>query len=265
MTPTGLALPSIERFVQAQHDPQSILDLSEGTEHAKWFPGMQLNIALSCFSGRDPNALALIWSDESEQLHQMTLGELEVQSHQVAWSLRQAGFHPGDAIAVDMPMTSESVVVYLGCVLAGCIVVSIADSFAPNEIQTRLEISKAKGIFTQDVIVRGGKSLPLYERVLEAQAPRAIVLPAGDTLAVPLREGDLVWSEFLSGQEEAPIRCLFFPPRLPPTSCFPLGRPGRPRPSAGPTSPQSKPLQMDGHTMTSKPGTWSRGQPTWVG
>ena len=30
----------------------------------------------------------------------------------------------------------------------------------------------------QDVILRGGKALPLYARVVEAGVPRAIVLPA---------------------------------------------------------------------------------------
>ena len=36
-----------------------------------------------------------------------------------------------------MPMTAESVKAYLGVVLAGCVVVSIADSFSAAQIQTR--------------------------------------------------------------------------------------------------------------------------------
>ena len=55
----------------------------------------------------------------------------------------------GTAIAIDLPMTSMSVVVYFGIVLAGCAVVSIADSFAPPEVAMRLAISKAQAIFTQ--------------------------------------------------------------------------------------------------------------------
>ena len=60
----------------------------------------------------------------------------------------------GDAIAIDMPMTVESVVTYLGVVLAGCAVVSIADSFVASEIASRLCISQAKAIFTQVRYVR---------------------------------------------------------------------------------------------------------------
>jgi acyl-coenzyme A synthetase/AMP-(fatty) acid ligase len=40
----------------------------------------------------------------------------------------------------------------LAIILAGFVVVSIADSFAAKEIATRLRVSKAKGIFTQVII-----------------------------------------------------------------------------------------------------------------
>ena len=68
---------------------------------------------------------------------------------QVATALDVHGFSKGDAIAVNMPMTIWAVIIYLGIVLSGRVVVSIADSFAASEIKTRLTISKAKGIFTQ--------------------------------------------------------------------------------------------------------------------
>lgn len=58
-------------------------------------------------------------------------------------------FSKGDAIAIDMPMTVTAVVIYLAIVLAGFVVVSIADSFAAQEIAVRLRVSNAKAIFTQ--------------------------------------------------------------------------------------------------------------------
>lgn len=48
-----------------------------------------------------------------------------------------------------MPMNYKSVVIYLAIILAGYVIVSIADSFAAREISTRLKISSAKLIFTQ--------------------------------------------------------------------------------------------------------------------
>ncbi|KAF5838049.1 hypothetical protein DUNSADRAFT_3483 [Dunaliella salina] len=113
----------------------------------------------------------------------------------------------GDAVALILPMTPWAVACYLGVILAGCVVVSIADSFASEEVATRLRIAKACLVITQDVLVRGGKHLPLYSRVVVgAGAPAALVLPcqawvlpstpASPTL-VPLRGGDLTWEAFL--------------------------------------------------------------------
>ena len=60
-----------------------------------------------------------------------------------------AMFSKGDAIAIDMPMTVNAVIIYLAIILSGLVVVSIADSFAGKEIATRLRVSKAKAVFTQ--------------------------------------------------------------------------------------------------------------------
>lgn len=56
-------------------------------------------------------------------------------------------FQKGDRIAIDMPMTCNAVIIYLAIVLGGFVVVSIAYSFAPQEIGTRMGVSKAKAIF----------------------------------------------------------------------------------------------------------------------
>jgi acyl-coenzyme A synthetase/AMP-(fatty) acid ligase len=69
----------------------------------------------------------------------------------VANALDALDLPKGSAIAIDMPMNVNAVVIYLATVLAGYVVVSIADSFAAPAISTRLKISEAKAIFTQVV------------------------------------------------------------------------------------------------------------------
>ena len=68
-------------------------------------------------------------------------------------------------------------------------VVSIADSFASAAIEVRLTISDAKAVFTQDVIARGAKKIPLYDRVVKAKALKCIVIAEAedDKLACKLR------------------------------------------------------------------------------
>ncbi|MDE0687489.1 MAG: AMP-binding protein [Candidatus Poribacteria bacterium] len=163
----------------------------------------ELNIVESCFSA-SPEAIAIVTQQENhEGLATFTYRELESLTNRVANGLVEIGMEPGDAVAVDMPMNAESVAIYLGIVKAGCVVVGIADSFAPDEIATRLRIGKAKAIFTQDYINRAGKHLPLYEKVIAANAPKAIIFSyeGGDAAAPTQRESDMTWDAFLSDTE----------------------------------------------------------------
>jgi len=84
-----------------------------------------------------------------------------------------------------MPMTKEAVCIYLGIVLAGMCVVGIADSFSRTEIASRMRIAGCSLLFTQDVIVRDDKVLPLYKRAAPQLSHPTIVVPASsDSLQV---------------------------------------------------------------------------------
>ncbi len=177
---------------------QTLCDLSEGVHAPRWLAGASLNIASSCFTA-DPDKTAVVYRREADgALESLSYGALEAQVNRVANGLHEAGYRPGDALAIDMIMGLESIVIYLGIIKAGCVVISIADSFTPPEIATRLRIGKAVGIFTMDVVARGEKRLPMYAKVVEAGAPRAFVVVRGEQ-PPELRAGDLLFSEFLSG------------------------------------------------------------------
>ena len=180
-----LGIKATDTYTEAEKDATGI-----STQLAK------LNIVESCFNAPD-DAIAIITQRENdENLSTLTYHELESLTNRVANGLVEIGMEPGDAIAIDMPMNAESVAIYLGIVKWGCVVVGIADSFAPEEIATRLRIGKAKAVFTQDYINRAGKRLPLYEKVIAANAPKAIVF--SESVAQIRREGDMRWSDFLN-------------------------------------------------------------------
>jgi acetyl-CoA synthetase len=185
--------------VRFSHPPSTTLDPSSTETDFKWLTDAKLNIAQSCFQA-PPLKVAIVYQNENGSLQKMTYSELQALSQQVAACLQELGVKKGDAVAIDMPMTVESVGIYLGIVLAGCAVVSIADSFASDEIQTRLRISNAKLIFTQDFIFRGGKTLPLFAKVKEATNIPAIVLPCSSdqNLQLELRPQDKSWLQFRS-------------------------------------------------------------------
>jgi acetyl-CoA synthetase len=198
----ALAIERIGMRFRRRYD--RVADLSAGAESPHWLPGARFNVVESCFAS-PADATAIIHQAEDGEMASLTYGELQALAGRVAANLRRLGFQPGDALAILMPMTAEAVAIYLGIVAVGYAVVGIADSFRPTEIATRLRISEAKAIFTQDVLLRGGKTLPLYENAVEAGAPRAIVLAAHDRLACPLRAGDCAWSDFLSIDAELEV------------------------------------------------------------
>ena len=167
-----------------------------GAEAPKWLPGGRLNIVESCLTA-PAGSPAIIYQSEGGALRTMTVAELDALAGRVASNLVRRGFRPGEALAIIMPMTAECVAIYLGIIKAGCVAISIADSFRPREIERRLQLANAVGVFTQDVALRGGKELPLHGTVVEAGAPPAIVLPAGEKLRVELRPEDCAWSDFL--------------------------------------------------------------------
>lgn len=187
--------------IQFQQPYTEILNLDHGVESAQWLVNARFNIVESCFQSL-PNHPAILFQAEGGSLTTATYKELQTLVNRIANGLIDLGFQPGDPIAITMPMTIEAVAIYLGIILAGCVVVSIADSFAAAEIATRLRLTHTKAIFTQDWMVRGGKHHPLYTKVIEAQASRAIVIPHHTLSPVKLRLGDLSWKDFLSSTEQ---------------------------------------------------------------
>lgn len=163
---------------------------STDPQEPRWLPGASLNIAASCLSG-DPESAAIV-SGREGLIQTMTVGELTSRVAGFAAGFAAAGYHPGDALAIIMPMTDEAVIAYLGTIAAGGVVVSIADSFAPDEISARLAIADAVAVVTQDVSKRLGKTLPLYAKCVEAAAPSCIVFGSAT-----LRAGDVSWSDFV--------------------------------------------------------------------
>jgi len=182
--------------------PDQVLDLTAGSAQPRWFPGGELNIVSSCFPEEGFDIAVVVGREGSEDMEAVTYDELEMLVNLVANGLAAAGFAPGDAIALYMPMNLECVAAYLGIIKAGCAVVSIADSFAEPEVARRLEISNAAAIITVSSFQRGERSIELYQTAREAADTRAIVITAEGFSEDDLRDGDLKWWDFLSDQTE---------------------------------------------------------------
>jgi acetyl-CoA synthetase len=162
-----------------------------------WLPGARLNIVDSCFTAA-PERTAVVYRRDGE-IHSLTYAGLRSLVDRFANGFVAAGFSPGDRIAIAMPMTVEAVAAYLGTIAAGGVVVSIADSFAPHEIATRLDLTDPVAVVTQDRLLRAGKELPMYTKVVDAGARVCIVLSTG--AGMEIRAEDTTWDDFLGADD----------------------------------------------------------------
>lgn len=181
--------------IQLKKPYSSVLDDTD-MEKPLWLKEAQMNIVDSCFTA-PPDATAIKYqSENSNTISVLTYDDLHKLVNKIANSLIHNGLQKGDAIGIDMAMNIEAVAIYLAAIKAGITVVTVADSFTPNEIKVRFDITSPKLVFTQDYLIRGDKKLPLYDKVLEAGAEKMVVIAPEDS-NIRLRRQDIFWDDFL--------------------------------------------------------------------
>lgn len=178
--------------------PETICELSAGITKPNWLPGAKLNIVDSCFQAA-PHKIAIIAQTEGGLLTTLSYQELDKLSNRVANAIVSSGFKPGDALGIFMPMTPLAVAIYLGIIKAGGVVVGIAESFAPDEIKTRLEIAEVKAVFASDYCKRADKRLPLYDKLIKAEAKQVILI---NQQSMAKREYDIYWQDYIANSTD---------------------------------------------------------------
>ena len=178
--------------------PTRILKQPADPRHPEWLPGARMNIAESCFRAGANKTAILYGLEGSDSVRKMTYGELRRLSSRVANGLDELGLDRGEKIALFLPMNPEAVAAYLGIVLSGRCVVGIADAAAAPEFQKRARIADAHAVITVDSYLRDGKEHAIYSKVVEADGPRAIVIPRTGQKTGLLRDRDIAWTDFLS-------------------------------------------------------------------
>ena len=187
---------TVENLEIHQHQKHlKIVDTSQGVENAKWLFGAKMNIVDSCFQNND-DAIVVKHQNLGEELQETTQRELRNLVNRIANSFTVVNLVKGDTVAIDMPMTLECIAIYLAAIKAGLKVATIADSFTTNEIEVRLKITQPKVVFTQDVIQRAGRNLPLYKKIVDANARKIVVIKTVSN-TIDLRSQDNFWSDFL--------------------------------------------------------------------
>lgn len=163
-----------------------------------WFPSARLNIAESCLWPSDTNETpAIIYRDAKDMpLTTVSRDELAKLAYAVAGHCQRSGLDTGARVVLYLPMTVEAVASYLGVILAGCTVVSIADSFAAQQVAIRIGITGA----SLAIVTTG-----TYKRLVAASPDLETIFVNGLPDGCAPRAIDTAWEEVIAEPAEAII------------------------------------------------------------
>ena len=148
---------------------KKILDETKGAPWSKWCVGGTTNIVLNCIDrhkDKDFFKETFIYSErEDGKESSITYEEFDKQISKVGNSLKINGFKKGDVIALYMPQFIETYIAYFAILKIGCVVLPLFSGYGSKAVIERLNIAKAKGIFTVEKTFRKGKEIRMFDLV----------------------------------------------------------------------------------------------------
>ena len=192
------------------HRPYNrVVDISDGVEWARWFPGAEMNIVASCLDrwldGPSAKKPAIIWEGEPGEVRRLTYRELNSEVCRLARGMHQLGIGKGDRVGVFMPLVPETAIALLACAKLGAIFLPLFSGYGAAAIASRLNDCEAKALLCADGFYRRGQVVRMKETADQAlsEAPtvkhQVMLRRAGRE--VPWTAGrDHDWSELVEGQ-----------------------------------------------------------------
>jgi len=146
-----------------------ILDESKGTPWTKWCIGGKTNIVLNCIDRHKDKEFfknTFIFAErEDGKESSITYEEFDKQISKVGNTLKVNGFKKGDVIALYMPQFIETYIAYFAILKIGCVVLPLFSGYGSKAVIERLNIAKAKGIFTVEKTFRKAKEIRMFDQI----------------------------------------------------------------------------------------------------
>ena len=146
-----------------------IMDESKGIPWTKWCVGGKTNLVLNCIDrhkDKDFFKKTFIFAErEDGKESSITYDEFDKKISKVGNTLKVNGFQKGDVIALYMPQFIETYIAYFAILKVGCIVLPLFSGYGSKAVIERLNIAKAKGIFTVDKTFRKAKEIRMFDLI----------------------------------------------------------------------------------------------------
>ena len=146
-----------------------ILDESKGTPWTRWCIGGKTNIVLNCIDRHKDKEFfknTFIFAErEDGKESSITYEEFDKQISKIGNTLKVNGFEKGDVIALYMPQFIETYIAYFAILKIGCVVLPLFSGYGSKAVIERLNIAKAKGIFTVEKTFRKAKEIRMFDQI----------------------------------------------------------------------------------------------------
>ena len=216
---------------------ERVVDLSDGVEWARWFPGGRMNIVASCIDRwldtSSADKPAIVWEGESGEFRRLTYRELHAEVCRLAGGLRRLGVGRGDRVGVFMPLVPETAIALLACAKLGAIFLPLFSGYGAAAISSRLSDCEARVLLCADGFHRRGRVVAMKETADAALADcpsvEHLVVLRRIGREVPWTDGrDHDWEALVEGQPaDLPTETL--DPETPLLVIYTSGTTGRPK------------------------------------
>lgn len=188
-----------------------VLDVSDGSEWARWFVGGRLNYVANAVdrhaSGANAQKTAILWEGEEGRVRSLTYAELQREVNKLAAGLRELGIGKGDRVGIFMPFVPETAIATLACSKIGAIFIPTFSGYGADAVAVRLRDGEARVLITADGAYRRGRAVNMKETAdaAVALAPSVEKVLVFERLGteIPWTEGrDVRWSDLVSRQPD---------------------------------------------------------------
>ena len=146
-----------------------ILDESKGVPWTRWCIGGKTNLVLNCIDRHKDKEFfknTFIFAErEDGKESSITYEEFDKQISKIGNTLKINGFKKGDVIALYMPQFIETYIAYFAILKIGCVVLPLFSGYGSKAVIERLNIAKAKGIFTVEKTFRKAKEIRMFDQI----------------------------------------------------------------------------------------------------
>ncbi|VVP57798.1 Acetyl-coenzyme A synthetase [Pseudomonas fluorescens] len=166
------------------------------TGEASWFAGGKLNVSYNCIDRhleKRGDQTAIIWEgDDPAESAQITYKKLHHHVCRLANVLKSRGVKKGDRVCIYLPMIPEAAYAMLACTRIGAVHSVVFGGFSPDSVRDRILDADCRTVITADEGVRGGKVVPLKQKVDKALQSCPNV---STVIVVERTQGEVDWVE----------------------------------------------------------------------